>query len=77
MHHRLAHGSELLRFFLYHGHVMVEDEFGQAIICRREDIDSLYVPINIPYNQPIAHDLLRHILAQGGFTERRFWDEVG
>jgi len=77
MYQRLAHGSELLRFFLNHGHVRDEEEFGQAILCRREDTDALHVPINIPYTQPIARGLLRHILAQGGFTEQEFWDEVG
>lgn len=76
MHQRLAQGSELLRFFLSHGHVIDEDEFGQAIVCRREDMDALHVPINIPYTQPSARGLLGHILAQGGFTEREFWEEV-
>jgi len=77
MHHRLAHGKELLRFFLENGHVIAEDEFGQAIVCRREDLDKLVVPINIPYAQPLPHGILRYILAQGGFTEKEFWEWVG
>lgn len=77
MHHRLAHGRELLRFFLNHDHVMVEDEFGQAIVCHRKDINSLFIPITIPDSQPIAHGLLQYTLARGGFTEQEFWDEIG
>ena len=73
---RLAHGSELLRFFVNHNYVIIDDEFGQVILCHRDEKDSLYNPINIPNNQPIPSKLLRHILAQGGFTEDKFWGEV-
>ena len=77
MRHSLAHGRELLQFFLNRGYVIVGDTYGQVIICHREDIDTLYTPIVIPSNQPVARGLLRYILARGGFTEQEFWDGVG
>ena len=76
MHHRLAHGSELLRFFLNHGYVMVGGMFGQVLVCHKKDVDPLTVPINIPNEQDIAGNLLRYILTQGGFPEEGFWGGV-
>jgi len=73
---RLAHGSELLRFFVNHNHIIVGDEFGQVIICHRSDMDYLQTPINIPTAQLIPKNLLQHLLAQGGFTEKEFWEEI-
>ena len=77
MHHRLIHGRELARYFLEHGHVIVQDEFGQVIVCKRGDFEGLSTVINIPSNQLVPHNLLRYLLAQGGFTENEFWDAVG
>ena len=77
MQRRLAQGNELLRYFVIHGYVIVDNEFGQVIVSHRNEIDTLTTPINIPTNQPIPPKLLRHLLARGGFTEKAFWEEIG
>ena len=76
MQSRIAHGSELLRYFVMHSYVIVESEFGQAIVCHRNEIDTLSTAINIPTNQSIPGKLVKYLLARGGFTEKEFWDEM-
>ena len=76
MQNRLAHGAELFRFFLNHGYLMADEEYGQAILCLKEEKDTLFKPVNIPYMQSIARDLLRYILEGCNFTEKEFWEWV-
>ena len=74
---RLAQGGELLRYFINHGYIIVEDESGQVIVCHRNEMDTIATPINIPTNMTIPNKLLRNTLARGGFTEKEFWAEIG
>ncbi len=76
MSQHLAHGHELLEFYIDHGYVKVTDELGQAIICPRQDIDTLNMVINIPYAQDIGHELLKYLLERGNFTTDEFWQSV-
>ena len=73
---RLALGTELLRFFVNHNHIIVDDEFGQVLICHRSEMGSLQTPINIPTGLLIPKKLLQYLLARGGFTEKEFWEEI-
>lgn len=77
MQDRLASGPELLRFLVNHGYVIVEDAFGQALMCRREDTETLFEPINVPYSlTALPTSFLRYILNRADFTEEQFWQEI-
>ena len=77
MEYKSVHGQQLLLFFLNHNYVIQDNEFGQVIVCHRNEMDTIATPINIPTNMIIPPGLLKNTLARGGFTETEFWNEIG
>jgi hypothetical protein len=75
---RYASGQELLRFFLNHGYVQVDDDCGKAVICPRGDTDTLIESFTVPHQQPeLPDDLVEYFLRKGNFTPEKFWKEIG